>query len=171
MWINTAQCIGLWVVRNIPKFKGRANRSRDTVQPMRRRAFVYQNIDPVVKNFQNSVRSRTNFKISLQYSSSYHIISKKRIRVLFIARNHWGVRTNSGPVAEVVAPALIWLARFLIEANWSCAKIIAAEVVAPALIWLARFLIEANWSCAKIIAVESVWKFVEILQNRNGTSY
>ena len=144
MWINTAQYIGLWVVRNIPKFKGRANRSRDTVQPMRRRAFVYQNIDPVVKNFHNSVRSRTNFKISLQYSSSYHIISKKRIRVLFIARNHWGVRTNSGPVAAVVAPALIWLARFLIE---------------------------ANWSCAKIIAVESVWKFVEILQNRNGTSY
>ena len=38
------------------------------------------------------------------------------------------------------------------------------------LAWLARFLIEANWSRVKI-AVESVWKFVEIVQNRNGTTY
>ena len=30
-------------VRNIPKFKDRANWSRDTFQPMRRRACVYQN--------------------------------------------------------------------------------------------------------------------------------
>ena len=28
-----------------------ANWSRDTVQPMRRRACVYQNIDPVIKHF------------------------------------------------------------------------------------------------------------------------
>ena len=35
----------------------------------------------------------------------------KRIRVLFIARNHWGFRTDSGPIAEVVA-SLAWLARF-----------------------------------------------------------
>ena len=38
-------------VRNMPKFKDRANWSRDTIQPMRRRAFVYSNIDQVLKNF------------------------------------------------------------------------------------------------------------------------
>ena len=47
-------------VRNIPKFKNRANWSRDTFQPMRRRACVYQqtiqNIAPVIKYFQNSGR-------------------------------------------------------------------------------------------------------------------
>ena len=50
-------------VRNIPKFKDRANWSRDTFQPMRRRTCVYQqtnqNIAPVIKNFQNNGRSRT----------------------------------------------------------------------------------------------------------------
>ena len=60
-------------VRNIPKSKDRANWSRDTFQPMRRRACVYQqinqNIAPVIKNFQNSGRSRTELKMSLQYSS------------------------------------------------------------------------------------------------------
>ena len=63
----------LTTVRNIPKFKDRANWSRDTFQPMRRRACVYQqtnqNIAPVIKNFQNSGRSRTELKMSLQYSS------------------------------------------------------------------------------------------------------
>ena len=57
-------------VRNIPKFKDRVNWSRDTFQPMRSRACVYQqtnqNIAPVIKNFQNSGRSRTEFKMSLQ---------------------------------------------------------------------------------------------------------
>ena len=75
-------------VRNIPKFKDRANWSRDTVQPMRRRACVYQNIDPVIKNFHNGGRSRTDFNISLLYSSRFHIIAKKtfdvkRIKELF----------------------------------------------------------------------------------------
>ena len=65
-------------VRNIPKFKDRANWSRDTFQPMRRRACVYQqtnqNIAPVLKNFQNNGRSRrTKLKMSLQYSSRFHI--------------------------------------------------------------------------------------------------
>ena len=50
-------------VRNIPKFKDRANWSCDTFQPMRRRPCVYQqtnqNIVPVIKNFQNNGRSRT----------------------------------------------------------------------------------------------------------------
>ena len=50
-------------VRNIPKFKDRANWSRDTFQPMRRRPCVYQQtnqyIAPVIKNFQNNGRSRT----------------------------------------------------------------------------------------------------------------
>ena len=64
-------------VRNIPKFKDRASWSRDTFQPMRRRACVYQqtnqNIAPVIKNFQNNGRSRTELKMSLQYSSRFHI--------------------------------------------------------------------------------------------------
>ena len=34
-------------VRNIPKRRDRANWSRDTVQPMRRRAFVYQSAQNV----------------------------------------------------------------------------------------------------------------------------
>ena len=50
-------------VRNIPKLKDRANWSRDTFQPKRRRACVYQqtnqNIAPVIKNFQNNGWSRT----------------------------------------------------------------------------------------------------------------
>ena len=49
-------------------------------------------------------------------------MSCKRIRALNIARNHWGVRTDSGPIAEVVA-SLASLARFLIEANSSRVKI------------------------------------------------
>ena len=53
-------------VRNIPKFKDRANWSRDTFQPMRGRACVYQqtnqNIAPVIKNFQNNGWSRTELR-------------------------------------------------------------------------------------------------------------
>ena len=56
-------------VRNIPKFKDRANWSCDTFQPMRGRACVYQqtnqNIAPVIKNFQNNGRSRTESVIVL----------------------------------------------------------------------------------------------------------
>ena len=67
----------LWTVRNIPKFKDRANWSRDTFQPMRGRACVYQqtnqNMAPVIKNFQNNGRSRTELKMSLQYSPRFHI--------------------------------------------------------------------------------------------------
>ena len=67
-----------WTVRNIPKFKDRASWSRDVFQPMRRRPCVYQqtnqNIAPVIKNFQNNGRSRrTELKMSLQYSSRFHI--------------------------------------------------------------------------------------------------
>ena len=69
-------------------------------------------------------------------------MSCKRIRALIIARNHWAVRTDSGPIAEVVA-SLAWLARFLIEANCSRVK----------------------------IALERLRKFVEIVQNRIGTTY
>ena len=64
-------------VQNIPKFKDRANWSRDIFQPMRSRACVYQNtnqnIAPVIKNFHNSGLSRTELKMSLQYSSRFHI--------------------------------------------------------------------------------------------------
>ena len=45
----------------------------------------------------------------------------------FRAKNHWGVRTDSGTIAEVVA-SLSWLARFLIEANWSRVKIVVERV-------------------------------------------
>ena len=62
-------------VRNIPKFKDRANWSRDTFQPMRRRACVYQqtnqNITPVIKNFQNSGRSRTESVIVSRLSGIF----------------------------------------------------------------------------------------------------
>ena len=51
----------------------------------------------------------------------------KRIRALFIARNHWGVRTESGPIAEVVA-SLAWLPRFSIGANWCRVKIALERV-------------------------------------------
>ena len=64
-------------VQNIPKFKDRANWSRDIFQPMRSRACVYQNtnqnIAPVIKDFHNSGLSRTELKMSLQYSSRFHI--------------------------------------------------------------------------------------------------
>ena len=69
-------------VRNIPKFKDRANWSGDTFQPMRRRVCVYQqtnqNIAPVLKNFQNNGRSRP-LKMSLQYLSRSHIQSSKLV--------------------------------------------------------------------------------------------
>ena len=58
---------------------------------------------------------RIKDELTILYSSRFHI-SCKRLRALFIARNHWGVRTDSGPIAEVVA-SLAWLARFLIEAT------------------------------------------------------
>ena len=46
-----------------------------------RRPCVYQNTDPVIKTFHNSRRRRTYFKISLKYSSRFHIISKKTFDV------------------------------------------------------------------------------------------
>ena len=62
-------------VRNIPKFKDRVNWSRDTFQPMRRRSFVYpntnQNIAPVIKNFHNSGRSRTESGIVSKLSGIF----------------------------------------------------------------------------------------------------
>ena len=60
----------LWTVRNIPKFKDRANWSHDTFRPMRRHPCVYQqtnqNIAPVIKNFQNNGRSWTESVIILR---------------------------------------------------------------------------------------------------------
>ena len=54
-------------------------------------------------------------------------MSCKRIRALIIARNHWGVRTDSGPIAEVLA-SLAWFARYFIEANSSRVKIASERV-------------------------------------------
>ena len=78
-WPETNRKICRWVlllaVRNIPKFQDRANWSRDTFQPMRRRACVYQqtnqNIAPVIKNFQNNGRSRTESVIVSRFSGIF----------------------------------------------------------------------------------------------------
>ena len=61
---------------DISKFKDRVNWSRDTFQPMRRLAFVYQqtiktSIAPVIKNFQNSGRSRTELVIVSRQSGIF----------------------------------------------------------------------------------------------------
>ena len=62
-------------VRNIPKFKDRANWSCNTFQPMRRPACVYQqtnqNIAAVIKYFQNSGRSRTKSVIVSRLSGIF----------------------------------------------------------------------------------------------------
>ena len=62
-------------VLNIPKFKERANWSRDTFQPMRRRACAYQNtnqnINMLIKNFHNSGRSRTESAIVSRFSGIF----------------------------------------------------------------------------------------------------
>ena len=58
-----------------PKFKDRANWSRDTFQPMRGRACVYQqtnqNIASVIKNFQNNGQSRTESVIVSRFSGIF----------------------------------------------------------------------------------------------------
>ena len=57
--INTFTLCILLPVRNIPKFKDRGNWSRDTFQPVRRRACVYQqtnqNIAPVIKSVKDEL--------------------------------------------------------------------------------------------------------------------
>ena len=71
-------------VRNIPKFKDRANWSCDTFQPMRRRACVYQqtnqNIAAVIKYFQNSGRSRTESVIVLRLFMRQFSLSGQHIK-------------------------------------------------------------------------------------------
>ena len=64
-------------VRNIPKFKDRANWSRDTFQPMRRRACVYQqtnqNIAPADQKFS---KQRTEAdRISHRFEALRHILN------------------------------------------------------------------------------------------------
>ena len=69
-------------VRNIPKFKDRANWSRDTFQPMRGRTCVYQqtnqNIAPVIKNFQNNGRRQTESVIVSRLSGLFLLLSFKQ---------------------------------------------------------------------------------------------
>ena len=80
---------------------------------------------PSDQKFSRQQTESDRLKMSLQYSSRCHIeyfkenIACKRIRALFFARNHWDVRTDSGPITEFVA-SLAWLAKR--EANWSCVK-------------------------------------------------
>ena len=148
MGVNTVQCTGLWVVPNIPKFKGRANWSRDTVQPMRRRACVYQNIDPVIKHFHNSGRSRTDFKINLQYSSRYHIISKKTFDV-----REQEYHSLQGIIGVFELPDRTDR-RGRGSTDLACKIFDGSKLV-----------------MCKNSLIERVWKFVEIVQKRNGTSY
>ena len=58
-------------VRNIPKFKDRANWSRDTFQPMRRRVCVYQqtnqNIAAVIKTADGVGQNQSSFRGSQAY--------------------------------------------------------------------------------------------------------
>ena len=85
-----------WTVRNIPKFKDRANWSRDTFQPMRRRACVYQhtnqNIALVIKNFHNSGRRRTESNLTnpncLQFLAIQVVQRRHAMRVQPIAYEH-----------------------------------------------------------------------------------
>ena len=70
-------CTLKFSVRNIPKFKDRANWSRDTFQPMRGRACVYQqtnqNIAPVIKKFS---KQRTEAdRISHRFEALRHILN------------------------------------------------------------------------------------------------
>ena len=122
----------LFSVRIIPKFRDSANWSRDTVQPMRRHAFVYQNVDQVLKNFHSGRRSQTehcHFVFLLTDANCTCLgftnyfkenIWCKRIGVLFISRNCWSVwifqsdrrgRGFSGMACKI-----------LIEVNWSHVK-------------------------------------------------
>ena len=80
---------------------------------------------PSDQKFSKQRTESDRLKMSLQYSSRFHIYISKRLRASFIARTHWGVRTDSGPIAEVVA-SLAWLAKR--EANWSHVKIALERV-------------------------------------------
>ena len=130
-WRSQSALVRPLAVRDIHIFKDRASWSRDTFQPMRRRA--NQNIASVIKNFHNSGRSRTELKMSLQYLSRFHIsyfkenISCKRLKSINHCKESLGFFFNSGQIAEVVA-SLARLARFLIEANWSRVKIAGERV-------------------------------------------
>ena len=86
---------------------------------------------PSDQKFSKQQTESDRLKMSLQYSSWCHIeyfkenISRKRIRALFIARNHLDIPTDSGPIAEVVASLALLAKR---EANWSCGKIASGRV-------------------------------------------
>ena len=101
-------------VRNIPKFKDKANWSRDTFQPMRRRACVYQqtnqNIAPAIKNFQNNGLSRTESVIVSRLSGIFLRLFMRHTQFFFIcllikhkragAPSHW-LKSVAWPVGPV----------------------------------------------------------------------
>ena len=88
---------------NIPKFKDRVNWTRDTFQPMSRRACVYQqtnqNIAPAIKNFQNNGLSRTESVIVSRLSGIFLRLFMRHTQFFFIcllikhkqagAPSHW----------------------------------------------------------------------------------
>ena len=80
-------------VRNIPKFKDRANWSRDTFQPMRGRACVYQqtnqNIAPVIKNFEN------NGPCSMGTFTAFITLSQMQVNILSCFNVLYTIRQNT----------------------------------------------------------------------------
>ena len=122
----------LFSVLIIPKFRDSANWSRDTVQPMRRDACVYQNVDQVLKNFHSGGWSQTEhchfvFLLTdanctcLGFSNYFkENIWCKRLKVLFIGRNCWGVRIFQ---TDQRGRGFSGMAcKILTEANWSHVK-------------------------------------------------
>ena len=86
--LQTADCKS---VRNIPKFKDRANWSRDTFQPMRRRACVYQNT-----NQKLSQQWTESDRISHRFEALRHIFKTfHEAYTIFLSGQHIGSHTGS----------------------------------------------------------------------------
>ena len=62
---------------HMPKFRDRANWSRDTVEPIRRCAFVHQNIDQVLKIFFSQLQMEADRALLSRFCT----ISKKTFHV------------------------------------------------------------------------------------------
>ena len=77
---------------HIPKFRDRANWSRDTVEPIRRCAFVQQNIDQGLKNFFLQLQMEADRALLSRFCTISRKTFDVREYVLFIARNRWVVR-------------------------------------------------------------------------------
>ena len=93
--LQTADCKS---VRNIPKFKDRANWSRDTFQPMRRRACVYQNTKskhrPSDQKF--SQQWTESDRVSHRFEALRHMFKTfHEVYTIFLSGQHIGSHTGS----------------------------------------------------------------------------